>query len=192
MTIPNVIEKTAHGPHTTDLFSSLHRNRIVFLNGEVNDATAWLVVSQLLHLESEDPKSGIQLFINSPGGSVHSGLAIFDTMRYIRCDVTTICVGMAASMGAFLLAAGTKGKRCALPTAEIMIHQPSGGTYGQASDIEIQAKQILTTRKKLDTLLAEMTGKTYKQMVAHTDRDKFMSAQEALEYGIIDMVIEKH
>ena len=188
--VPYVIEQTSHGERSYDIYSRLLKDRIVFLSEEVNDVTASLVVAQLLFLESEDPKKDISFYINSPGGSVTAGMAIYDTMQYIKCDVSTICVGLAASMGAFLLAGGTKGKRMALPNAEIMIHQPSGGTRGQATEIQIVAENILKTKKKLNEMLAANTGKPIEQVEKDTDRDNYMSAQEALEYGIIDKVIE--
>ncbi|MBO4497124.1 MAG: ATP-dependent Clp endopeptidase proteolytic subunit ClpP [Lachnospiraceae bacterium] len=188
--VPYVIEQTSHGERSYDIYSRLLKDRIVFLSEEVNDVTASLVVAQLLFLESEDPKKDISFYINSPGGSVTAGMAIYDTMQYIKCDVSTICVGLAASMGAFLLAGGTKGKRMALPNAEIMIHQPSGGARGQATEIQIVAENILKTKKKLNEMLAANTGKPIEQVEKDTDRDNYMSAQEALEYGIIDRVIE--
>jgi len=188
--VPYVIEQTSHGERSYDIYSRLLKDRIVFLSEEVNDVTASLVVAQLLFLESEDPKKDISFYINSPGGSVTAGMAIYDTMQYIKCDVSTICVGLAASMGAFLLAGGAKGKRMALPNAEIMIHQPSGGARGQATEIQIVAENILKTKKKLNEMLAANTGKPIEQVEKDTDRDNYMSAQEALEYGIIDRVIE--
>ena len=188
--VPYVIEQTSHGERSYDIYSRLLKDRIVFLSEEVNDVTASLVVAQLLFLESEDPKKDISFYINSPGGSVTAGMAIYDTMQYIKCDVSTICVGLAASMGAFLLAGGTKGKRMALPNAEIMIHQPSGGARGQATEIQIVAENILKTKKKLNEMLAANTGKPIEQVEKDTDRDNYLSAQEALEYGIIDRVIE--
>ncbi|MCR5520845.1 MAG: ATP-dependent Clp endopeptidase proteolytic subunit ClpP [Lachnospiraceae bacterium] len=188
--VPYVIEQTSHGERSYDIYSRLLKDRIVFLSEEVNDVTASLIVAQLLFLESEDPKKDISFYINSPGGSVTAGMAIYDTMQYIKCDVSTICVGLAASMGAFLLAGGTKGKRMALPNAEIMIHQPSGGARGQATEIQIVAENILKTKKKLNEMLAANTGKPIEQVEKDTDRDNYMSAQEALEYGIIDKVIE--
>lgn len=187
--IPYVIEKTSSGERSYDIYSRLLQDRIIMLSGEVNDDIASLVVSQLLFLESQDPKKDISLYINSPGGVVSSGLAIYDTMNYIKCDVETICIGLAASMGAFLLAGGTKGKRFALPNAEIMIHQPSGGAKGQATDIQIVADNILKTKKQLNTILAENTGKPYDVIAADTERDNYMSAEEAKEYGLIDGVI---
>ena len=189
--VPYVVEQTRRGERNYDIYSRLLKDRIIFLGDEVNETTASLVVAQLLFLESEDPNKDIQLYINSPGGSVSAGLAIYDTMQYIKCDVSTICIGMAASMGAFLLAGGTKGKRFALPHAEIMIHQPLGGAKGQATEIQIAAEHILKTRKLLNEMLAENTGKSYEQIAADTERDNYMSAQEAFEYGLIDGVITK-
>lgn len=188
--VPYVVESTSKGERSYDIYSRLLKDRIIFLGEEVNEVTASLVVAQLLFLESEDPNKDIQLYINSPGGVVTAGMAIYDTMQYIKCDVSTICIGMAASMGAFLLAGGTKGKRMALPNAEIMIHQPSGGARGQATDIQIVADQIQRTKKKLNTILAENTGKPYEVVAADTERDNYMTAYEAMEYGIIDQVIE--
>jgi len=187
--VPYVIEQTARGERSYDIFSRLLTDRIVFLSEEVNDTTASLIVAQLLFLEAQDPDKDIQFYINSPGGSITSGMAIYDTMQFIKCDVSTMCIGMAASMGAFLLAAGTKGKRIALPNAEIMIHQPSGGTQGKASDIEIMAKRILQMKETLNRILAERTGQPIEKIAADTDRDNFMSAEEAKAYGIIDKVI---
>ncbi|HIW60398.1 MAG TPA: ATP-dependent Clp endopeptidase proteolytic subunit ClpP [Candidatus Anaerobutyricum avicola] len=189
--VPYVIEQTSHGERSYDIYSRLLKDRIIFLGEEVNDVTASLVVSQMLFLEAEDPDKDINLYIMSPGGSVTAGMAIYDTMQFIKCDVSTICMGMAASMGAFLLAGGTKGKRLALPNAEIMIHQPSGGAQGQATEIEIVAEQILKTKEKLNRILAENTGQTYEKIKADTERDNYMTAQEALEYGIIDAVVDK-
>ena len=189
--VPYVIEQTSHGERSYDIYSRLLKDRIIFLGEEVNDVTASLVVSQMLFLEAEDPDKDINLYIMSPGGSVTAGMAIYDTMQFIKCDVSTICMGMAASMGAFLLAGGTKGKRLALPNAEIMIHQPSGGAQGQATEIEIIAEQILKTKEKLNRILAENTGQTYEKIKADTERDNYMTAQEALEYGIIDAVVDK-
>ena len=189
--VPMVIEKTGLGERSYDIYSRLLNDRIVFLSDEVNDTTASLVVAQLLYLEAQDPDKDISLYINSPGGSVTAGMAIFDTMNFIKCDVSTICVGMAASMGAFLLAAGAKGKRYALPNSEIMIHQPLGGTQGQASDIKIQAEHILKTRRTLNEILARETGKSIEQIEADTDRDNWLSAADAAEYGLIDRVIYK-
>ena len=189
--VPYVVEQTSRGERNYDIYSRLLKDRIIFLGEEVNETTASLVVAQLLFLESEDPGKDIQLYINSPGGSVTAGMAIYDTMQYIKCDVSTICIGMAASMGAFLLAGGAKGKRYALPNAEIMIHQPLGGAKGQATEIQIAAEHILKTRKKLNDILAENTGKAYEQIAADTERDNYMSADEALAYGLIDGVITK-
>ena len=188
--VPYVIEQTSRGERSYDIYSRLLKDRIIFLSEEVNDVTASLIVAQMLFLESEDPNKDINFYINSPGGSVTSGFAIYDTMQYIKCDVSTICVGLAASMGAFLLAGGTKGKRMALPNAEIMIHQPSGGARGQATEIQIVAENILKTKKKLNEMLAANTGKPIDVIEKDTDRDNYMSAQEALEYGLIDKVIE--
>ena len=186
--VPYVIEQTSRGERNYDIYSRLLKDRIIFLGEEVNETTASLVVAQLLFLESEDPGKEIQLYINSPGGLVTAGLAIYDTMQYIKCDVSTICIGLAASMGAFLLAGGTKGKRYALPNAEIMIHQPSGGAKGQATEIEIAAENILKTKKRLNEILAANTGKPYETIAADTERDHYMSAQEAADYGLIDGV----
>ncbi|WWR16542.1 ATP-dependent Clp endopeptidase proteolytic subunit ClpP [Lachnospiraceae bacterium JLR.KK008] len=187
--IPYVVEQTSRGERSYDIFSRLLKDRIIFLGEDVNETTASLVVAQMLFLEAEDPEKDIQLYINSPGGSVTAGLAIYDTMHYIKCDVATICIGMAASMGAFLLAGGAKGKRSALPNAEVMIHQPLGGTQGQATEIEIAAKHILRTKEKLNRMLAENTGQPYEVICADTERDNWKSAQEALEYGLIDKVL---
>ena len=187
--VPYVVEQTSRGERSYDIYSRLLNDRIVMLTDEVNDATASVVVAQLLFLEGQDPDKDINLYINSPGGSVTAGMSIFDTMQYIKCDVSTICMGMAASMGAFLLAAGTKGKRISLPNSEIMIHQPLGGAKGQATEIEIAAKHILQTKKKLNTILAEKTGQPYEVIAQDTERDNFMTAQQALEYGLIDKVI---
>ena len=184
-----VIEQTSRGERSYDIYSRLLKERIIFLGEEVNETTASLTVAQLLFLEAEDPEKDIQLYINSPGGSVTAGMAIYDTMRYIKCDVSTICIGMAASMGAFLLAGGTKGKRLALPNAEIMIHQPLGGAQGQATEIEIAAKHILRTKQKLNTILAENCGQPYDVVAADTERDNWKSAEEAMQYGLIDRVI---
>lgn len=189
--VPYVVEQTGRGERSYDIFSRLLNDRIIVLSDEVNDATASLVVAQLLYLEGQDPEKDISLYINSPGGSVTAGLAIYDTMQYIKCDVSTICMGMAASMGAFLLSSGTKGKRYALPNADIMIHQPSGGAQGQATEIEITAKHILKTKEKLNKILSENTGKPIEEIAKDTDRDNFMSAEEALEYGLIDKVLYK-
>lgn len=189
--VPMVVEQTAKGERSYDIFSRLLNDRIIFLSDEVNDTTASLVVAQLLFLEAQDPDKDIDFYINSPGGSVTAGMAIYDTMNYIKCDVSTICIGMAASMGAFLLSAGTKGKRIALPNSEIMIHQPLGGAKGQASDIKIQAELILRTRDNLNRILAENTGKSIEEIARDTERDNFMTAQQALEYGLIDKIFEK-
>ena len=187
--VPMVVQQTNHGERSYDIYSRLLNERIIFLADEVNDVTASLVVAQLLYLESEDPDADISLYINSPGGSVTAGLAIYDTMNFIKCDVSTICVGMAASMGAFLLSSGAKGKRLALPNSEIMIHQPSGGSQGQATDIMIQAEHILKIKDRLNKILAENTGKPIDVIAADTERDNFMSADEAQAYGLIDKVI---
>lgn len=191
--IPYVVEQTSRGERSYDIFSRLLNDRIIMLSDQVNDATASLVVAQLLFLESQDSEKDISLYINSPGGSITAGMAIYDTMQYIKCDVSTICIGMAASMGAFLLAAGAKGKRLALPNSEIMIHQPliSGGLGGQCTDIKIHSDHLLRTRQKMNELLAQNTGKPIEQVEADTERDNYMTAQEALEYGIVDKVIEK-
>ena len=189
--VPYVIEQTNRGERQFDIFSRLLNDRIVVLSDEVNDATASLVVAQLLFLESQDAEKDISFYINSPGGSVSAGLAIYDTMQYIKCDVSTICMGMAASMGAFLLSSGTKGKRFALPNSEIMIHQPSGGAQGQATEIEIVAKHILRTKAKLNKILSENTGKPIEQIAIDTERDNFMSAEEALDYGLVDKILYK-
>ncbi len=189
--VPYVMEQTNRGERQFDIFSRLLNDRIVVLSDEVNDATASLVVAQLLFLESQDAEKDISFYINSPGGSVSAGLAIYDTMQYIKCDVSTICMGMAASMGAFLLSSGAKGKRFALPNSEIMIHQPSGGAQGQATEIEIVAKHILRTKEKLNRILAENTGKPIEQIAIDTERDNFMSAKEALEYGLVDKILDK-
>ena len=188
--VPMVIEQTNRGERSYDIFSRLLNDRIIMLCDEVNDASASLVVAQLLYLEGQDPDKDISLYINSPGGSISAGMAIYDTMKYIKCDVSTICIGMAASMGAFLLSSGTKGKRIALPNSEIVIHQPLGGAQGQATEIEIAAQHILRTKKKLNAILAENTGKTVEQIAADTDRDNWLTAEAALEYGLIDKVIE--
>ena len=190
--VPTVIESTSRGERAFDIYSRLLKDRIIFLGEEVNDVTASLVVAQILFLESEDPTKDINLYINSPGGSVVAGMAIYDTMQYVKCDVSTICMGMAASMGAFLLAGGTKGKRYALPNAEIMIHQPSGGAQGQATEIRIAAEQILKTKEKMNKILAENTNRPVEVIERDTERDNYMSAKEALDYGIIDKVIEHH
>lgn len=188
--IPYVIEQTERGERSYDIFSRLLNDRIIFLGEEVTDVSANLIVAQLLFLESEDPNKDIQLYINSPGGSVTAGMAIYDTMNYVKCDVSTICMGMAASMGAFLLAGGAKGKRFALPNAEIMIHQPSGGARGQATDIQIVADQILRTKQKLNEILAANTGQPLERIAADTDRDNYMTAEEAKEYGLIDELVK--
>ena len=189
--VPTVVEQTGRGERAYDIYSRLLKDRIIFLSDEVNDTTASLVVAQLLFLEAEDPDKDIHLYINSPGGSVTAGMAIYDTMQYIKPDVSTICIGMAASMGAFLLNAGAKGKRFALPNSEIMIHQPLGGAKGQATDIEIHAKLILKIKERLNKILSERTGQPIEKIQEDTERDNFMSAQEAKEYGLIDEVIEK-
>ena len=187
--VPYVIEQTSRGERNYDIYSRLLKDRTIFLGEEVNETTASLVVAQLLFLESEDPNKDIHLYINSPGGMLTAGLAIYDTMQYIKCDVSTICIGLAASMGAFLLAGGAKGKRYALPNAEIMIHQPSGGAKGQATDIQITAENILKTKKRLNEILAKNTGKPYDVIAADTERDHYMSAEEACKYGLVDKVI---
>ena len=189
--VPYVVEQTNRGERSYDIFSRLLNDRIVMLCEEVNDASASLVVAQLLYLEGQDPDKDIQLYINSPGGSVTAGMAIYDTMQYIKCDVSTICIGMAASMGAFLLSSGAKGKRFVLPNAEVMIHQPSGGSQGQATDIMIQAAHIQRTKEKLNKILAANTGKPVEQIAADTERDNWMTATEAVEYGLVDKMIEK-
>ena len=189
--VPMVVEQTNRGERSYDIYSRLLNDRIIILADEVNDQTASLVIAQLLYLEGQDPKKDISLYINSPGGSVSAGLGIYDTMNYISCDVSTICVGMAASMGAFLLSAGAKGKRYALPNSEIMIHQPLGGAKGQATDIAIQADQILKIKKRLNTMLSQATGKPYEQIALDTERDNYMTAEEAVAYGLIDKVITK-
>lgn len=189
--VPYVVEQTSRGGERSyDIYSRLLKERIIFLADEVNDQTASLVVAQLLFLESEDPNKDIQLYINSPGGSVTAGMAIYDTMNYVKCDVSTICIGMAASMGAFLLSSGAKGKRFALPNAEVMIHQPSGGAKGQATEIQIVAENILKTKKKLNEILAKNTGQTVEQIAQDTERDNFMSAEEAKAYGLVDCIVE--
>lgn len=190
--IPYVIEQTSRGERSYDIYSRLLKERIIFLGEEVTDASASVIIAQLLFLEGEDPEKDIHLYINSPGGSVSAGLAIYDTMQYIKCDVSTICIGMAASMGSFLLSGGKKGKRYALTNAEIMIHQPLGGAQGQATEIQIAAEHILKTRQKLNTILAENTGQSLEKIQADTERDNFMSAQEAKEYGLVDEVIASH
>ncbi len=189
--VPMVVEQTNHGERSFDIYSRLLNDRIVFLADEVNDTTASLVVAQLLYLEAQDPDKDICLYINSPGGSISAGMAIYDTMNFIKCDVSTICIGMAASMGAFLLSSGAKGKRLALPNSEIMIHQPLGGMKGQASDIKIHADHILRIRSKLNSILAQQTGKPLEQIERDTERDNFMTSQQALEYGLVDKVIDK-
>ena len=190
--VPVVVEQSGRGERSYDIYSRLLKDRIIFLSDEVNDVTSSLVVAQMLFLEAEDPDKDIMFYINSPGGSITSGMAIFDTMQYIKCDVCTICIGMAASMGAFLLAAGEKGKRYALPNAEVMIHQPLGGAQGQATDIQIQAERILKMKDKLNSILSERTGQDLEMIKNDTERDNFMSAEEAKEYGLIDKVIEKN
>ncbi len=190
--IPYVVEQTSRGERSYDIFSRLLNDRIVFLSEEVNDTTASLIVAQLLYLEAQDPDKDIQFYINSPGGSVTAGMAIYDTMQYIKCDVATICVGMAASMGAFLLSAGAKGKRMALPNSEIMIHQPSAGTKGQITDMAIHMKRLETIKARMNKILAENTGKTVEEVTAACERDNFMTSEEAMAYGIIDKVIAKH
>ena len=189
--VPYVVEQTSRGERSYDIFSRLLNDRIIMLGEEVNDTTASLIVAQLLYLEAQDPDKDIQFYINSPGGSVTAGLAIYDTMQYIKCDVSTICIGMAASMGAFLLSSGAKGKRLILPNAEVMIHQPSGGSRGQATDIQIMAEQILKTKARLNKILAENTGKSIEQVEQDCERDHWLTAEEALEYGLVDKVISK-
>jgi ATP-dependent Clp protease protease subunit len=189
--VPYVIEQTSRGERSYDIYSRLLKERIIFLGEEVNDVTASLVVAQLLFLEAEDPEKDIHLYINSPGGSVTAGMAIYDTMNYIRCDVSTICVGMAASMAAFLLAAGAKGKRYVLPNAEVMIHQPLGGMQGQAEDMRIAAEHILKTRERMNRILVEKTGQPYEKVAADTDRDNYLTAEEAVAYGLADKIVEK-
>ena len=188
--VPYVVEQTARGERSYDIFSRLLNDRIIMLSDEVNDTTASLIVAQLLYLEGQDPEKDINLYINSPGGSITAGMAVYDTMQYIKCDVSTICIGMAASMGAFLLTAGAKGKRMALPNSEIMIHQPSGGAQGTASDVQIMAQRILKMRSKINQIMADATGQDVERIAKDTDRDFFMSADEAKEYGLIDKVIE--
>ena len=190
--IPYVVEQSSRGERSYDIFSRLLNDRIIFLSEEVNDTTASLIVAQLLYLEAQDPDKDIQFYINSPGGSVTAGMAIYDTMKYIKCDVATICVGMAASMGAFLLAAGTKGKRMALPNAEIMIHQPSAGTQGQITDMAIHLKRLQVIKERMNQIMAENTGRSVEEVTAACERDNFMSAEEALEFGLIDKVIYNH
>ena len=190
--IPYVVEQTSRGERSFDIFSRLLNDRIIFLSEEVNDTTASLIVAQLLYLEAQDPDKDIQFYINSPGGSVTAGMAIYDTMRYIKCDVATICVGMAASMGAFLLSAGTKGKRLALPNAEIMIHQPSAGTQGQITDMAIHMKRLQTIKERMNRIMAENTGRTIEEVTAACERDNFMTAEEALSFGLVDRVLDHH
>ncbi len=190
--VPYVVEQTSRGERSYDIFSRLLNDRIIFLSEEVNDTTASLIVAQLLYLEAQDPDKDIQFYINSPGGSVTAGMAIYDTMQYIKCDVATICVGMAASMGAFLLSAGTKGKRMALPNAEIMIHQPSAGTQGQITDMAIHLKRLETIKARMNRILAENTGKSVEEVTAACERDNFMSSDEAMAFGLIDRVLERH
>lgn len=190
--VPYVIEQTSRGERSYDIYSRLLKDRIIFLGEEVNDTSASIVVAQLLFLEAEDPEKDIHLYINSPGGVITAGMAIYDTMNYIKCDVSTVCIGMAASMGSFLLAGGAKGKRFALPNSEVMIHQPAGGAKGQATEIDIAARQILKTRERLNHILAEKTGKDYETICADTERDNWMTAEEAKDYGLIDMVITSH
>ena len=190
--VPYVVEQTSRGERSYDIFSRLLNDRIIFLSEEVNDTTASLIVAQLLYLENQDPDKDIQFYINSPGGSVTAGMAIFDTMQYIKCDVNTICVGMAASMGAFLLAAGAKGKRMALPNAEIMIHQPSAGTQGQITDMTIHLKRLQTVKDRMNRILAEKTGRSLEDVTAACERDNFMTAEEALAYGLIDEIVQRH
>ena len=190
--IPYVVEQTSRGERSFDIFSRLLNDRIIFLSEEVNDTTASLIVAQLLYLEAQDPDKDIQFYINSPGGSVTAGMAIYDTMRYIKCDVATICVGMAASMGAFLLSAGTKGKRLALPNAEIMIHQPSAGTQGQITDMAIHMKRLQTIKERMNRIMAENTGRTIEEVTAACERDNFMTADEAMAFGLVDRVLDHH
>ena len=190
--VPYVVEQTSRGERSYDIYSRLLNDRIIFLSDEVNDATASLVVAQLLYLEAQDPDKDIQFYINSPGGSVTAGMAIFDTMQYIKCDVATICVGLSASMGAFLLAAGAKGKRMALPNAEIMIHQPSAGTRGQITDMAIHVKRLEIVKERMNRILSENTGKSIEEVTAACERDNFMTAEEALSFGLIDRIIERH
>ena len=190
--VPYVVEQTSRGERSFDIFSRLLNDRIIFLSEEVNDTTASLIVAQLLYLEAQDPDKDIQFYINSPGGSVTAGMAIYDTMRYIKCDVATICVGMAASMGAFLLSAGTKGKRLALPNAEIMIHQPSAGTQGQITDMAIHMKRLQTIKERMNRIMAENTGRTVEEVTAACERDNFMTAEEAMAFGLVDRVLDHH
>lgn len=190
--VPIVVEQTSRGERSYDIYSRLLKDRIIILSEDVNDVTASLIVAQMLFLEGEDPEKDINFYINSPGGSVTAGMAIFDTMQYVKCDVSTICIGMAASMGAFLLAAGTKGKRCALPNSEIMIHQPLGGMRGQTTDIKIHADRMVQIKKTMNTILSERTGQPFDKVEADTERDNFMTAPQAMEYGIIDKVIDRN
>ena len=190
--IPYVVEQTSRGERSYDIFSRLLNDRIIFLSEDVNDATASLIVAQLLYLEAQDPDKDIQFYINSPGGSVTAGMAIYDTMQYIKCDVATICVGMAASMGAFLLSAGTKGKRMALPNAEIMIHQPSAGTQGQITDMAIHMRRLQTIKDRMNRILSENTGKSLEEVTEACERDNFLTAQEALDFGLIDQIVQRH
>ena len=190
--VPQVVERTGNGERAYDIFSRLLKDRIIFVDGEIDDVTADLIVAQILFLESENPDKDISMYINSPGGSVTAGLAIYDTMQYVKCDIQTICIGQACSMGALILAGGTVGKRYSLPSSRIMIHQPSGGAKGQATEIQIVAENILKTKKKLNEILAANTGKSYEQIAADTERDNYMSAQEAVEYGLIDSIITNH
>ncbi|MBQ7330388.1 MAG: ATP-dependent Clp endopeptidase proteolytic subunit ClpP [Oscillospiraceae bacterium] len=190
--IPYVVEQTSRGERSFDIFSRLLNDRIIFLSEEVNDTTASLIVAQLLYLENQDPDKDIQFYINSPGGSVTAGMAIYDTMQYIKCDVNTICVGMAASMGAFLLSAGTKGKRMALPNAEIMIHQPSAGTQGQITDMAIHMRRLQTIKDRMNRILSENTGKSLEEVTEACERDNFLTAQEALDFGLIDQIVQRH
>ena len=190
--VPYVVEQTSRGERSYDIFSRLLNDRIIFLSEEVNDTTASLVVAQLLYLEAQDPDKDIQLYINSPGGSVTAGMAIYDTMKYIKCDVATICVGMAASMGAFLLSAGTKGKRMALPNAEVMIHQPSAGTQGQVTDMAIHVKRFQTIKDRMNRIMAENTGRSLEEVEAACERDNFLTAEEAMAFGLVDRVLEHH
>lgn len=191
MLVPMVVDQTSSGERSYDIYSRLLEDRIIFLTGEINDVVANIIVAQLIYLEGKNPNKDIYLYINSPGGSVSAGLAIYDTINYIKCDVSTICIGLAASMGAFLLASGTKGKRFALPNSEVMIHQPLGGAQGQASDIEIQAKHIQKIKEKINTILSEKTGQKLEKIEKDTDRDFYMSSKEALEYGLVDKIFEK-
>ena len=190
--VPYVVEQTSRGERSYDIYSRLLKERIIFLDTEVNDASASVIVAQMLFLEAEDPEKDIQFYINSPGGSISAGMAIYDTMNYIKCDVSTMCMGMAASMGAFLLAAGTKGKRMATPCSEIMIHQPLGGAQGQASDIELVARHIVSVKRSLNTILSERTGRSIEEIARDCDRDYYLSAEEAIDYGLIDSVLTEH